>query len=192
MPWMPLGTGAPSWSAPTSRPSRSTQQTLGLPASSSSSAAPHDQTRAPAGFPAPRCVQVRLKGVPRVSAVFPPRALHRKLRADTLYRAVHAPFQMRRYPRRPLVGGNHLIGDAGYASDVFGQRDESLALGVRSHEAPEMHDAVLHKDVGPAEVSQPQMPHAIEHLDADVAVGFALGLGRQLRGGKRLDEVRAA
>jgi hypothetical protein len=62
-------------------------------------------------------------------------------------------------------------------SDVFGQRDESLALGVQSHEAPEMHDAVLHNDVAAAEVGPPLLPQAIEQLDADGAVGFALGLG---------------
>jgi hypothetical protein len=55
-----------------------------------------------------------------------------------------------------------------------------------------MHDAVLHNDVPAAEVGPPLLPQAIEQLDADGAVGFALGLGRQLRGGKRLDEVRAA
>ena len=85
----------------------------------------------------------------------------------------------------PLVGGNHLIGDVGYTLNVFGQRDQSLALGFRSDQPPEMHDAVGHDDVAAAEVGPaPAAGERDEQLDADGAVGFALGPG-VVRGGER-------
>jgi hypothetical protein len=49
------------------------------------------------------------------------------------------------------IRGDHLICDVGYAFHFLGQRDQSLALGLRSHEAPQMNDPVLHGDVAAAE-----------------------------------------